>query len=85
MAKKGKKTGGRRLQDQQYRQIISSSRPEAEKALKRLGLSSPSLEKLPHALRMSAQMATVERESTASSTAQTRSHALHGKGCGTTH
>ena len=67
MAKKGKKAGGRRLQDQQYRQIISSSRPEAEKALARLGLSFPSLEELPHALRMSAQMATVEQESTSGS------------------
>ena len=61
MAKKGGKGGSRRLQDQQYRQIISSSRPEAEKLLQQLGLLPPSLEKLPHARRLSAQMVLAER------------------------
>ncbi|MFC1714983.1 hypothetical protein ACFL6S_15045 [Candidatus Poribacteria bacterium] len=62
MAKKGRKSGSRRLQDQQYRQIISRSRPEVEKLLQQLGLLLPtSLEKLPHAHRMSAQIALTER------------------------
>lgn len=62
MARKGGKGGGRRLQDQQYRQIISSSRPKAEKLLQQLGLMSTPLERLPYARRMSAQMALAERE-----------------------
>jgi len=67
MAKKGRKTGSRRLQDQQYKQIISSSRPVVEKVLEKLGLSSPSLDRLSHSLKLSAQMASAELETASSS------------------
>jgi hypothetical protein len=55
MAKKKR----RKLQDQQYRQIISRSRPEAEEFLQKLGLITPSLEEVPYSRRMGAQAALV--------------------------
>lgn len=55
MARKGKKRASGRLQDQQYIQIISESRPKAEELLKRLGLLSLPLDELPYSRRLSAQ------------------------------
>ncbi len=45
----------RKLQDQQYRQIISRSRLEAEEFLQKLGVIAPSLDDVPYSRRMSAQ------------------------------
>jgi len=49
----------RRLQDQQYRQIISRSRSEAEEFIRKLGLITPSLDEVPYSRKMSAQAALV--------------------------
>ena len=57
MAKRSRKSGIPRLQDQQYGQIIASSLPEAEKLLQRLGVMISPLEKLPYSRKLSAGMA----------------------------
>ena len=56
MAKK-KKRGAGKLQEQQYAQIISKSRPEAEELLQKLGILTPQLTEAPYSQRMSAQSA----------------------------
>ena len=62
MARKGKKHSTGRLQDHQYRQIISRSRPEAEKFLQQLGLLSVPLDEEPYSRRLIAQTALMQKD-----------------------
>jgi len=62
MARKGKKRSAGELQDRQYTQIVSKSRPEAEKLLKQLGLLSLPLDELPYSRRLSAQVALMQED-----------------------
>jgi hypothetical protein len=61
MARKGKKRSAGRLQDDQYGQIISKSRPEAEELLRKLGLLALPSDKAPYSRRLSAQAALVQK------------------------